>query len=161
VAYEIAEALDAPLDVFVVRKLGLPGQPEFAIGALASGGVRVWSTDIVDELEVPQDAIDALVQRGRAELERRERAYRPGRPPIDPHDRIVILVDDGLATGSSMRAAVDAVRAQRPTRIVVASPVGPPSACDALAAVADEVVCARRPEHFAAVGQFYEDFSQT
>lgn len=161
VAFEIAEALDAPLDIFVVRKLGMPGHPEFAIGAIASGGVRVLKDDVIRAYGVPQSAIDTVARRELAELERREREYRRGRPLPDLRDRIVILVDDGLATGSTMRAAVQAVRAFEPARVVVAVPVGAPSTCAELAEIADEVVCARTPEPFSAVGLWYRDFSQT
>jgi len=161
VAYEIAEYLDAPLDVFVVRKLGMPGHPEFAIGAIASGGVRVVSEDVIQEYGIPPHVLDEIARRERAELERREREYRRGRPPVELRNRVAILVDDGLATGSSMRAAVEAVRALAPARVVVAVPVGAPSTCEALAALADEVVCAREPEPFSAVGLWYRDFSQT
>jgi predicted phosphoribosyltransferase len=161
VAFEIAEALDAPLDIFVVRKLGMPGHPEFAIGAIASGGVRVLSDDVIRAYGVPHSAIDTVVRRELAALERREREYRRGRPLPDLRDRIVILVDDGLATGSTMRAAVQAVRAFEPARVVVAVPVGAPSTCAEFADIADEIVCARTPEPFSAVGLWYRDFSQT
>jgi putative phosphoribosyl transferase len=161
VAFEIAGALGVPLDVFVVRKLGMPGHSEFAIGAIASGGVLVLSGDVVRLYGVPQTAIDAIVRRERAELERREREYRGGRPLIDLRHRTVILVDDGLATGASMRAAVQAVRAHEPARVVVAVPVGAPQTCEELTDIADEVVCARTPEPFSAVGLWYRDFSQT
>jgi len=161
VAYEIAEALEAPLDVFVVRKLGMPGHPEFAIGAIASGGVRVLSEDVIREFGIDPAAIDDIAQRELAELERREREYRQGRPPLDVRNRIVILVDDGLATGSSMRAAVEAVRALQPAGVVVAVPVGAASTCESLAQIADEVVCALQPEPFSAVGLWYRDFTQT
>ena len=161
VAFEIAEALDAPLDVFVVRKLGMPGHPEYAIGAIASGGVQVLSDDVVTLYGVPQAAIDAIVARERQELERRAREYRRGRPMIDPRNRTVILVDDGLATGASMRAAVRAVRAHQPTRLIVAVPVGAPQTCEELTDIADEVICVRMPHPFSAVGLWYRDFSQT
>jgi predicted phosphoribosyltransferase len=161
VAFEIAEALDAPLDIFVVRKLGMPGHPEFAMGAIASGGVRVLNTDVVRSYRIPDGAVEAVAQRELAELERREREYRQGRPLTDLRNRTVILVDDGLATGSTMRAAVQSVRLHGPARVVVAVPVGAPAACQELAGVADEAVCARMPEPFSAVGQWYRDFSQT
>jgi len=161
VAYEIAKALDAPLDVFVVRKLGMPGHPEFAIGAIASGGVRVLTEDVIRWYRIPDSVIDAIARQELAELERREREYRRGRPPIDLRDRVVILVDDGLATGSTMRAAVEAVRAHKPARVVVAVPVGAPSTCEEFADITDEIVCARTPEPFSAVGLWYRDFSQT
>jgi len=161
VAFEVAEALDAPLDVFVVRKLGLPEHPEFAMGAIASGGVRVLSDDVVRWYNIPDGVIDAITRRELAELERREREYRQGRPLTDLHGRVVILVDDGLATGSTMRAAVQAVRAHNPARVIVAVPVSAPESCEQLAAIADEVICARTPEPFSAVGLWYRDFSQT
>jgi predicted phosphoribosyltransferase len=161
VAFEIAEALDAPLDVFVVRKLGLPEYPELAMGAIASGGVRVLNQSVVDEYGIPDVVIDAVARNELAELERREREYRRGRALIDIRDRIVILVDDGLATGSTMRAAVQAVRAYKPARVIVAVPVGAPATCEEFADITDETVCARTPEPFTAVGMWYRDFSQT
>jgi putative phosphoribosyl transferase len=161
VAFEIADALGAPLDVFVVRKLGMPGHPEFAIGAIASGGVQVLSSDVVRLYGVPQAAIDSIVGRECAELERREREYRQGHGMIDLHDKTVILVDDGLATGATMRAAVQAVRRHQPARVVVAAPVGAPQTCGELTDIADKVVCARMPHPFSAVGLWYRDFSQT
>jgi putative phosphoribosyl transferase len=161
VAFEVAEALDAPLDVFVVRKLGMPGHPEFAIGAIASGGVRVLNEDVVRWYNIPDRVIDAIAKRETAELERREREYRAGRPMTELRGRVVILVDDGLATGSTMRAAVQAVRALNPARVIVAAPVGAPETCDQFADIADEVICARTPEPFSAVGLWYRDFSQT
>jgi putative phosphoribosyl transferase len=161
VAFEVAEALDAPLDIFLVRKLGMPGHPEFAIGAIASGGVRVLSEDTIRWYGIPDSHIKAIAQEELAELQRREQAYRQGRALIDLQHRTVILVDDGLATGSSMRAAVQAVRAHKPARVVVAVPVGAPSTCEELADITDETVCARMPEPFSAVGLWYSDFSQT
>jgi predicted phosphoribosyltransferase len=161
VAFEVARALDAPLDVFVVRKLGLPGHPEFAMGALASGGVRVLNDEVVRLYRIPEQAVEAIAQDERTELERREHAYRSQRPALDVRGRTVVLIDDGLATGSTMKAAVEAVRALSPARIIVAVPVGSPDTCREFAGIADEIVCARRPEHFAAVGQWYDDFRQT
>jgi putative phosphoribosyl transferase len=161
VGYEVARALGAPLDVFLVRKLGVPGHEELAMGAIASGGVRVLNEDVVRELRMPPEAIDAVAEREQGELERREQAYRDGRPFPQVRDRIVILVDDGLATGSTMRAAVAALRQQGPGRIVVAVPVGAADTCRDLRAEADEVVCARQPDPFFAVGAWYRDFSQT
>jgi predicted phosphoribosyltransferase len=161
VAYEVARALGAPLDVFLVRKLGLPGHRELAMGAIASGGVRVLNADVVDWYGIPESLIDEVAREEQGELERRERVYREGRPPLDLRGRTVLLIDDGLATGSTMKAAVEAVRAHGPTRIVVAVPVGAPDTCRELSGVADEVVCARTPEPFAAVGQWYRDFSET
>jgi putative phosphoribosyl transferase len=160
VAYEVAQALHAPLDVFIVRKLGVPGHEELAFGAIASGGVRVLN-DLVGPLEISRDTIEAVTKRERQELQRRERIYRDDRPAPDVRDRTVLLVDDGLATGSTMRAAVAALRQQGPRRIVVAVPVGAPDTCFALEDEADEVVCVRKPMPFSAVGIWYADFSQT
>jgi predicted phosphoribosyltransferase len=161
VAYEVARALNAPLDIFIVRKLGLPGHEELAIGAIASGGVRVLNEDIVHALNTPQAVIDAIARRELQELERRERAYRGDRPPPEVRGRTVILIDDGLATGASMRAAVAALRAQHPARIVVAVPTAAPETCEAFESEVDEIVCAMTPEPFYGVGRWYEDFSQT
>jgi putative phosphoribosyl transferase len=161
VAYEVARALDAPLDIFLVRKLGLPGHRELAMGAIASGGVRVLNDDVVSWYRVPQSVIDAMAREEQAELDRSERTYRAGHTPAELNGRVVVLVDDGLATGSTMKAAVEAVRAHTPVRIVVAVPVGSPETCREFAEVADEIVCARAPDRFAAVGQWYRDFSQT
>lgn len=161
VAFEVARALGAPMDVFIVRKLGLPGHRELAMGAIASGGVRVLNDDVVRWYGVPESIIDAVAAEEQAELERRAAAYRDGKPPIDLQGRVVLLIDDGLATGSTMKAAVQAVRAYRPSRVVVAVPVGARETCRELGAAADEVVCARTPEPFSAVGQWYRDFSQT
>ena len=161
VAYEVARAIGAPLDIFLVRKLGVPGHRELAMGALASGGVRVVNEDVVALYRIPGTAIDAVAREEQAELERREREYRAGRPPVALRGRTVILVDDGLATGSTMRAAVQAVRAHAPGKVIVAVPVGSPDTCQEFTDIADEIVCARAPEHFAAVGQWYRDFSQT
>jgi putative phosphoribosyl transferase len=161
VAFEVAEALGAELDIFLVRKLGTPGHPELAMGAIASGGVRVVNTDVVNWLRIPDRVIEAVARDEQAELERRERTYRQDRPPLDLRDRVVILVDDGLATGSTMRAAVQAVRQQQPSRVVVAVPVAATSTCREFADIADEIVCAETPEPFAAVGQWYDDFLQT
>jgi putative phosphoribosyl transferase len=161
VGYEVARALEAPLDVFVVRKLGAPGHRELAMGAIASGGVRVLNRDVIGWYGISPAAIEATAREELAELERRERAYREGRGGLDLKGRTVILVDDGLATGSTMKAAVQAVRERGPARIVVAAPVGAPQTCNELQELADEVVCARTPQDFAAVGQWYADFSQT
>jgi predicted phosphoribosyltransferase len=161
VGSQVARALGAPLDVFVVRKLGLPGHPELAMGAIASGEVRVLNEDVVRWYRIPESAIEAVTRAERAELERRERAYRDGRAPVSVEQRTVILVDDGLATGSTMRAAVLAVRRLHPARVVVAAPVGARETCEALRDTADEVVCPFVPEPFFAVGLWYADFSQT
>lgn len=161
VAHEVARALDVPLDVFLVRKLGVPGHRELAMGAIASGGVRVLNEEVVAMFGLPAGIIDAVAREEQAELERRERAYRDGRAPVALRGRIVVLIDDGLATGSTMKAAVQAVRAHDPARIVVAVPVGSPETCREFADVADEIVCARAPAYFAAVGQWYRDFAQT
>jgi len=161
VAYEIATRLHVPLDVFLVRKLGAPGQPELAMGAIATGGARVLNDDVIRYLEVPPQVIEAVARDEQLELVRRERAYRGSRPPPDLHNKIVILVDDGLATGSSMRAAVAAVRTQSPARIVVAVPLAAVATCEEFKQEVDEIICLRTPEPFSAVGLWYEDFSQT
>jgi putative phosphoribosyl transferase len=161
VAYEVARALSAPLDVFLVRKLGVPGHEELAMGAIASGGVRVLNTDVVGWYGIPPEMIDAVARQEEAELQRRERAYREQRPPVAVAGRTVVLIDDGLATGSTMKAAVQAVRTQDPARIVVAVPVGAPDTCRELQSLADEVVCVKMPESFRAVGLWYRDFAQT
>jgi predicted phosphoribosyltransferase len=161
VGYEVARGLRAPLDVFVVRKLGFPGHPELAMGAIASGGVRVLNDDVLEAYPVSPAAIEAVTRTERLELERRERVYRDGRPLVSIEARVVILVDDGLATGSTMRAAVLAVRRLNPVRVVVAAPVGAWETCQVLREVADEVVCPFTPEPFRAVGLWYADFSQT
>jgi predicted phosphoribosyltransferase len=161
VAFEVAEALAAPLDIFLVRKLGTPGHRELAMGAIASGGVRVLNDDVIRVYGISQAAVDAVAEEEQKELERRERSYREGQQPVDLRNRIVILIDDGLATGSTMLAAIKAVRQLSPARVLVAVPVGAPETCQALTAVADEVLCARMPEAFAAVGQWYRDFDQT
>ena len=161
VGYEIAQALHAPLDVFLVRKLGVPGHEEYAMGAIASGGVSVLNEEVVQRLGISPYQIETLAAREQRELERRERAYRGERPPPEVSGRTVILVDDGLATGASMQAAVLALRRLQPARIVVAVPVAAPETCEQLREIADEVVCATTPEPFYAVGLWYEDFSQT
>jgi predicted phosphoribosyltransferase len=161
VAYEVARALRAPLDVFLVRKLGVPGYRELAMGAIASGGVRVLNEDVVGWYGISPAVIESVARDEQVELDRREREYRGGRSPLDLRGRAVLLCDDGLATGSTMKAAVQAVRAQGASRIVVAVPVGAPDTCHHLAEVADELVCARMPEPFSAVGLWYHDFSPT
>ena len=161
VAFEVARKLNAPLDVFLVRKLGVPGHAELAMGAIASGGVRVLNEDVVDYLRIPDEVIDAVAAEEQRELDRRERAYRGYAGAPDVRGRTVILVDDGLATGSSMRAAVIALREQQPDRIIVAVPVAARATCDEFRSQVDEIVCAVTPEPFRAVGLWYEDFSQT
>ncbi len=161
VAAEIARELGADLDVFVVRKLGTPTFEELAMGAIASGGVRVLNDEVIQQLRIRPETIDAVTAEEESELHRRERDYRGERPPLRVRGRIVILVDDGLATGASMRAAVQAMRQLEPARVVVAVPVGAADTCQQLELEADEVVCARMPNDFRAVGAWYEDFSQT
>jgi predicted phosphoribosyltransferase len=161
VAYEVALALNAPLDIFIVRKLGLPERAELAIGAIASGGVRVLNRDIIRALSIPDEVINFVAKRELEELQRREKLYRGDRPAPDVRDRIIILIDDGLATGASMRAAVSGLRAQHPAKIIVAVPAAAEEACEAFRAEVDEVVCAITPEPFYGVGRWYEDFSQT
>src|SRR5262245_43672343 len=161
VAYEVARALDAPLDIFLVRKLGVPGHKELAMGAIASGGVRVLNNDVVNYLDIPDELVDAVTMEEQQELERRERLYRNGRPAFDVSGRTVILIDDGLATGSTMRAAIVALRKKQPAAIVVAVPVAAGESFDELRNEVDEVVCAYMPEPFYGVGLWYEDFSQT
>jgi predicted phosphoribosyltransferase len=163
VAYGVAKALGAPLDVFIVRKLGVPGHEELAMGAIASGGVRVLNRDVLDSMPVSQKLIDAVAQREQRELERREREYCGSRPPLDVSDKTVIVVDDGLATGSTMRAAVEALRRMEPKRIIVAVPVAAEATCQDFRCegVGDDVVCLRTPEPFQSVGLWYSDFTQT
>jgi len=161
VGYEVAKALNAPLDVFVVRKLGVPGHEELAMGALASGGVRVINQEVVRGLGIPEYIIDAVAAKEEQELRRREREYRNGRPPIDLRGRTVILVDDGLATGSSMRVAAAALKERNPAQIIVAVPVGSPETSADFETEVDKIICAATPEPFLAVGRWYRDFSQT
>lgn len=161
VAYEVATALNSPMDVFVVRKLGVPGHEELAMGAIATGGARSLNHDVIEYLRIPEEVVDEVTEREKQELERRERLYRDNRPARSPRDRVAILVDDGLATGSSMRAAALAMRQQQPSSIVVAIPVASIEACEDLRSQADEIVCLYTPDPFYAVGLWYEDFSQT
>jgi putative phosphoribosyl transferase len=161
VAFEVARALHAPLDVFLVRKLGAPGQEELAMGAIASGGVLVLNPIVIRSLQISNDEIESAARREERELRRRELAYRGARPPLDIEGRIAILVDDGLATGSSMRAAVEAARKLEPARIVVAVPVAPVSTARDMRRIADDVVCVATPEPFDSVGRFYVEFEQT
>lgn len=160
VAFEVAWALELPLDIFLVRKLGVPGHEELAFGAIASGGVRVLNEHVVRRLKIDPAVIEATTAEEEAELHRRERAYR-GDVATSVRDRTVLLVDDGLATGASMRVAVTALRRRDPARIVVAVPIGPSETCDEFRDLADDVICARTPDPFRAVGLAYEDFSQT
>jgi putative phosphoribosyl transferase len=161
VAYEVARALGAPLDVFLVRKLGVPGHRELAMGAIATGGVRLLNEEVVRGHRIPPEVIDRVAAAEREELERRELDYRGDRPAPEVRGKTAILIDDGLATGASMRAAVAALRQMRPARTVVAVPVAAPSTCEEFHDEVDEVICARTPEPFYAVGLWYDDFSQT
>ena len=161
VAFAVAQELRAPLDVFLVRKLGVPGQEELAMGAVASGGLRFVNTDVVRELAIADSEIDRIAAEELLELERRDRLYRGDQPHPHVAGKIVILIDDGLATGASMRAAVLALRPQAPSKIIVAVPVAAAATCELLRSEADEVICLATPERFFAVGQWYEDFSQT
>jgi putative phosphoribosyl transferase len=161
VAYQVARILDAPLDIFVVRKLGVPGHRELAMGAIAIGGVQVLNPDVVAALRISEAQITAVSAQEQKELERQQRAYRGDLPFPDLAGRILIVVDDGLATGSTMRAAIKALRQMQPARIVVAAPVAAEETCRSLAAVADEVVCVSTPESFHAVSMWYQEFSQT
>lgn len=160
VAFEVATALGAPLDVFVLRKLGVPGHEELAFGAIGGGGVRVLDPDVIESLGLSQLDVELVTSAEKQELNRRERAYRRGRKPLDVRGLTVILVDDGIATGSSIRAAIRALRQMEPARIVVATPVAPASTCNRLSSDVDELVCVEMPEPFFGVGQFYQDFSQ-
>jgi predicted phosphoribosyltransferase len=161
VAYEVAKRLRVPLDVFVVRKLGVPGYEELALGAIASGGVRVLNQDVVRILPNAEQIVEAVTANELLEVERRERAYRDDRPPLNVKERTIILIDDGLATGATMHAAVNALREQKPAKIVVAIPVCAPETCREIQKLADEIIWLFAPEWFHGVGQFYDDFSQT
>lgn len=161
VAHEVARALNAPLDVFIVRKLGTPGQEELAMGAIASGGVRVLNQDVIDSLGISNADIEKVAETELLELRRRDELYRRGRPMPDLRDKTVILVDDGLATGSTMRAAVSALRERAPRRLVAAAPVAEAETCAQMRQIVDEMVCAVTPEPLYAIGSWYEDFSQT
>jgi len=161
VAFEVAEKLNAPLDVIIVQKLGTPGQEELAMGAIASGNVKILNHYVIEQLGISQAQIASAVAHEQKELQRRERFYRGDRPPIDVNGRIVILIDDGLATGSSMRAAAAAIRQRQPSQLVLAVPVASESTCAELKKEVDEVVCAVTPMAFYAVGQWYQEFSQT
>jgi len=159
VAYEVAEELDAPLDVFLVRKLGMPGHEELAMGAIASGGVKVLNEQVARDVD--EQARRRVAEKEQEELERREKAYRGEREELDLQGRTVIVVDDGLATGASMKAALEGIEASDPRKVVVAVPVGPPDTVEDLEAIADEVICPETPRMFGGIGQFYRDFSQT
>lgn len=162
VAFEVAEALKAPLDIFVVRKLGVPGYDELAMGAIASGGIRVLNSRVVDYLDIPDETIERVAQREKGELQRRERLYRGTHPIIDVRGRTVIIVDDGMATGSTMRAAVSALRQQKPKEVIVAVPVGDRETCESFAKEVDTIcICAITPEPLDGVGLWYRDFEQT
>lgn len=161
VASEIAQSIGAPLDIFVVRKLGIPEHPDVAMGAIASGGIRVLDRELITALQLPWSVVEAVTREEQLELSRRERVFRNGRRPLSLTNRIVVLVDDGLATGSTMRAAVQAVRTLKPTEVVVAAPVGSVSARDDLCALADHVICPLVPPSFRAVGEWYDDFAET
>ena len=161
VAAEIARELNAPLDVFLVRKLGVPGYSELAMGAIASGDVRVLSDDLIDQLGIPRSAVEQVAMREQLELDRRDRLYRGGRQLPELRDKTVILVDDGLATGATMEAAILALRQYQPARVIVAAPVGAVETCRRLKELADDVICAMTPEPFQAVGLWYERFDQT
>ncbi len=161
VALEVAQKLGAPLDVFLVRKLGVPGHEELAMGAIASGGVRVTNEDVVRFLNIPDEVINIVEAEERRELQRRENVYRSGRTPIEVEGKIVILVDDGLATGSTMRAAAKALQLQNPARIVIAVPVSAPETCEEFRREVDEIVCVATPDPFRGVGLWYENFAQT
>ena len=161
VAFEVSSALKAPLDLMLVRKLGTPGQEELAMGAIAQNGIRVLNPDVVDVLRISEEVIAAVERRERKELERRQRAYRGNRPPPDLHGKRVILIDDGLATGATMRSAIKAVRAQAPAMIVVAVPLAPEDTVAVLEQETDEVICLATPEPFVAIGRWYHEFPQT
>lgn len=158
VAYEVARALNVPLDVFIVRKLGVPGHEEFAMGAIASGGIRVLNNNVIRALHIPEHVIEAVAAREQRELERR---YPDGRPAPDIKNRTIILIDDGLATGATMLAALQALRQQQPARLIVAVPVAAPSACLELQGEADDILCARMPDPLFGIGLWYQNFEQT
>jgi len=161
VANAVAVALNAPLDMILVRKLGVPGQEELAMGAIASNGIQILNDPIIQYMGIPESEVEAVIKRETQELRRREREYRGVRPPVEIPGKIVIVVDDGLATGSTMKAAIAALRSQNPARIIVAVPTASPETCQELKSTADEIVCAITPEPFYAVGFSYEDFEQT
>jgi putative phosphoribosyl transferase len=161
IAFEVAKALNAPLDIWLVRKLGVPGQKELAMGAIAAGGIQVLNEDLLDWLRIPGQTITRVAEQEFQELQRRDRLYRGDHPLPNIRDRIVILIDDGLATGSTMRAVIVALKHQQPQRIIIAVPVAPLDTCDRLRSEVDAMVCLMTPKHFAGIGQWYEDFTQT
>lgn len=161
VAFEIAQWLQAPLDVFIVRKLGLPQNEEVAMGAIASGGTQLLNTRLIERYQIAGDDIDRIVEREQKEMERREKAYRQNRPPLNLHDKTVLLIDDGLATGATMSVAIRAVRKLEPARIIAAAPVGAADACLRLRSEADEVICLVEDSDFGSVSRYYDDFTQT
>jgi len=161
VASEVARRLDVPLDIFLVRKLGVPGYEELAMGAIASGGIQVINEDVVRHIQISRAEIQAIAAKEAQELKRRERAYRGNRPPLEVKDKTIILIDDGLATGATMRAAVVALRKQNPRKIVIAVPVAAPDTCEEFRTEVDDIICGITPAHFNAVGAWYNDFSQT
>jgi putative phosphoribosyl transferase len=160
VAFEVAQVLHAPLDVCIVRKLGVPGHSELAMGAIAAGGIRVLNEEVIQQCQISEIDLQVVTERESQELQRREQVYRDDRPPLNVHDRTVILVDDGLATGSTMRAAIAVLKVQQPKAIVVAVPVAPVEVCREFAAEVDQIICLAMPDPFSAIGQWYEDFSQ-
>lgn len=161
VAYQISKALHAPLDAFLVRKLGTPGQEELAMGAIAMGGIRIFNPEVVDSLHISKKEIEAVSAQEEAELERRNKTYREGKPVPNVKNRIVILVDDGLATGATMRAAIDALKQQQPKKIIVAVPVAPRDTYEKFKKLVDEIICLQLPAPFYSIGQWYENFPQT
>jgi predicted phosphoribosyltransferase len=161
VAYEVARALNAPLDIFLVRKLGVPGHEEVAMGAIATGGIRLLNEDLIRQLKIPRQMIEAITAKEQQELERRARLYHGDKPAPDVRGRTVIVVDDGLATGSTMKVALAGLRQQQPAKLIAAVPLAPPETCEALYEEADDVVCAETPEPFMAVGAWYQNFEQT
>jgi predicted phosphoribosyltransferase len=161
VAYEAARELGVPMDILLVRKLGVPGQEELAMGAIGSGGIQVLNKSLINMLGIPEESIDAVAKREDQEMKRSERIYRGNNPALGVEGKTVIIVDDGLATGATMRAAAEALRARNPVKIIVAAPVASPDTCEALNVVADEVVCLQTPQPFSSVGQWYKNFDQT
>ncbi len=161
VAYEVAKALNLPLDICIVRKLGVPGHKELAMGAIASGGVRVLNYDVLGRLNISNQTIDEVTAKELRELQRRDRVYRGDRLPPNVRNHTIILIDDGIATGSTIRAAITIIRQQQPRRIIVATPVAPQVVCEELQGLVDEVVCLSMPEPFYAIGLWYENFTQT